>query len=205
MKVYTFDTLKKVTVRFDSCQRTRPAQVRFRFSIRNEHIWFNELVQIDITYLFVHRVLDVVDCATHFSAAKVLPNASSDLIFSTLRTYSTATYTVMLHRARIGQGTSFGTLFKSLASQFKIIVDQTGIEARSSLNICDNYHQPLRKTYHKLNIAYPDKECCISLAKAVKAMNETLEPKGIVSSSLFFLASSLKFLLSSTIFLSDWV
>lgn len=65
-------------------------------------------------------------------------------------------------------------------------MDTTGIEARSSLGICERHHQPLRNVYRKLEISYPKVPKTLLLAMAVKGINDTLGPESLGPSLLVF-------------------
>ena len=84
------------------------------------------------------------------------------------------------------QGLSFGDLFISISAHSNVEVQRTGVEAHSSLGIGEIYHHPLRITYRKLEIDYPSIEKSILLSIAVKAMNDSLGPEGLVPSALVF-------------------
>ena len=65
-------------------------------------------------------------------------------------------------------------------------IRRTGIEAHSSLGIGERYHSPLRNTYTKLKTDHPKATRSLLLRMAIKAMNDTLGPEGIVPSALVF-------------------
>jgi len=50
----------------------------------------------------------------------------------------------------------------------------TGTEAHSSLGLGERYHDPLRNTFRKMKVSYPDTPDDYLLFVAVKAMNDTL-------------------------------
>jgi len=52
----------------------------------------------------------------------------------------------------------------------------TGTEAHSSLGLGERYHDPLRNTFRKMKVSYPDTPDDYLLFVAVKAMNDTLGP-----------------------------
>lgn len=85
----------------------------------------------------------------------------------------------------VGQGSYFGNAFAQMGELSNVKAQRTGTEADSSLGLGENYHQPLRKTYKKTMTEYPQTEPRISLAALVKAMNDTLGPKGLVPSAGF--------------------
>lgn len=56
----------------------------------------------------------------------------------------------------------------------------------SSLGAGERYHQPLRATFRKIRLACPKVCKEFLLIMAVKAMNDTLGPKGLLHSALVF-------------------
>lgn len=64
--------------------------------------------------------------------------------------------------------------------------NRTGIEARSSLRLCERFRDPLRTTYRKLKLEHLEIRKGLALLCTVKATNDTLVPEGIVLSALVF-------------------
>eukprot|EP00171_Calliarthron_tuberculosum_P005792 IDg5792t1 len=153
----TLAILQDISNRCDPCQRIRPAPVRFRVSFGTENAKFNERIILDIMYIDSHPVLHIVDEGTRFSAARFLPSIDVEAIWDTL-----------------------------LRSRANVEVQATGTESHSSLNIGERYHQPLRSTFRKMALDYPQVDKGLLLQLAVKSMNDTLGPEGIVPSSLVF-------------------
>ena len=58
--------------------------------------------------------------------------------------------------------------------------------ASHALGIGERYHTPLRNTYRKLKVEFPQMNKHILLSISVKAGNDTLGPEGIVPSALVF-------------------
>lgn len=182
----TRSALEQISARCDPCQRIKHAPLRFRVSFGSGNVRFNERIIIDIMYIDGDPILHIVDEGTHFSAARFLPNARTDTIWSTILSSWSAIYTGMPHRILVDQGSAFGDPFMHLARISGVEVQRTGIEAHSSLNLGERYHEPLRTTYRKLMIAHPGADKHLTLALCVKAMNDTLGPNGVVPSSLVF-------------------
>lgn len=63
---------------------------------------------------------------------------------------------------------------------------QTGVEAHSSLNIGERLHQTLRQAFRKLRLDHPKIGIRLLLSVAVKALNDTIGPDGVVPSALLF-------------------
>eukprot|EP00171_Calliarthron_tuberculosum_P007112 IDg7112t1 len=73
-----------------------------------------------------------------------------------------------------------------MAARSNVEIEGTGIEAHSSLSICERYDDPLRSTHRKMSIDYPTANKDLLLHLTVKAINDTLGLEGLVPSSLVF-------------------
>ena len=93
-------------------------------------------------------------------------------------------YPRLPHKVLVDQGSAFGDLFVNTAATTHTKVQMTGIEAHSSLGIGEHYHQSLRITFCKLKLEFPNIDPQLFLIMAVKALNDTLGPEGLVPSAL---------------------
>lgn len=182
----TRKSLEDITARCDPCQRIQSAPLRFRVSFGAENVRFNERIIVDIMYIDGDPILHIIDEGTHFNAARFLPDVGTDTIWKTILLSWTSIYTGMPHRILVDQGSAFGEPFANLCRVGGVEVQRTGVEAHSSLNIGERYHEPLRKTFRKLMSAYPKADKHLTLSLSVKAMNDTLGPAGVVPSALVF-------------------
>jgi hypothetical protein len=120
---------------------------RFKFVLKDDYE-FNYSVVIDILYLEGKPVLQVVDSATSFGAARFLKDMSARNAWDTLRTCWIDTYQgppdYVVHDA----GKNFtSTEFKQLASSMSIEVKELPVEAHNSVGLVERYHTPLRRAY----------------------------------------------------------
>ena len=182
----TLRVLQDISSRCDPCQRIQHAPTRFRVSLGAEGLRFNERVMMDIMVIDGNPVLHIVDEATRFSAASYLPNSSTETVWKTILKCWATIYTGLPNRILTDQGTQFQGRFVDLARAADVDVSSTGIEAHSSLGLCERYHEPLRTTVRKIMVSFPSTEKELALACAVKAMNDTLGPEGLVPSALVF-------------------
>lgn len=182
----TLKILEDISKRCDPCQRIQPAPTRFRVTLGAEDVKFNEEILMDIMYIDNRPILHIVDASTHFSAARFLPNVSVKTIWSVLVDCWFCIYTGLPNRILVDQGTSFGESFVQLARASDVQVNKTGIEAHSSLSICERYHQPLRNTFRKIKLENPNASPELILSLSVHAMNNTLGPEGLVPVALVF-------------------
>lgn len=178
--------LEDLTKRRDPCQRIQHAPHRFRVTIGAENVRFNERIMMDIMYIGNAPILHIVDEATRFSAARFLPKVSSDCIWRVLLECWATIYTGLPNRILTDEGSQFGEKFIHLAKLSNVEVNRTGVEAHSNLGIGERYHEPLRTTFRKIMSADPTRNMHTALACAVKAMNDTLGPEGLVPSALVF-------------------
>ena len=182
----TLSVLDDLTKRCDPCQRVQNAPRRFRVSFGAENVRFNERILLDIMYINGNAILHIVDDGTHYSAARFLPDVSTKTIWKTILECWATIYTGLPNRMLVDQGSAFGPLFISIGAMSNIEVQRTGIEAHSSLGVCERYHQPLRQTYRKIMAAHPASDPKLVLALSVRAMNDTLGPEGLVPTALVF-------------------
>lgn len=167
-------------------QRIQRAPRRFRVTMGTEHIQFNERVLMDVMYLDGRPLLHVVDEGTHMSAAQFLPNKSTKSVWNAFLKCWCNIYTGMPNRILVDQGTEFGSTFVHLAAECGATVDHTGVEAHSSLGLCERYHEPIRTIYRKLRTEHPNMPRDLALSLALKGMNDVSRPEGITPSSLVF-------------------
>ena len=182
----TLEALNEITEHCDPCQRIKRAPLRFRVSFGAEHVRFNERILVDMMFIDGAPVLHIIDEGTKFSAARFLPNQQTGTIWKTILECWAVIYTGLPHRILTDQGSNFGDAFVEIGRAHNVEVQRTGVEAHSSLGLGERYHGPLRNTYRKLRISYPNADKALTLAMAVKAMNDTLGPEGIVPSALVF-------------------
>ena len=123
---------------------------RFKFTLKDDYE-FNYSVIIDILYLEGKPVLQVIDAATSFGAARFLKDMSARNAWDTLRACWIDAYQgppdYVVHDA----GKNFtSTEFKQLASSMSIEVKEVPVEAHNSVGKVERYHAPLRRAYEIL-------------------------------------------------------
>ena len=182
----TLRILEGLAKRRDPCQRIHNAPNRFRVSFGGGNVRLNESLLIDKMYLEEKPFLHIVDEGTRFSAACFVSEVSAMTIWKTILTCWATVYTGLPRKILVDKGSQFGDLFISLGAVSYVKVRRTGIESHNSLGLGERYHQPLRNTFRKLRIAYPDKERQKLLSFGVKALNDTLRPGGLFPSALVF-------------------
>ncbi|EED22562.1 conserved hypothetical protein [Talaromyces stipitatus ATCC 10500] len=169
------------------CQMNRQAPRRFKFTLTDDQE-FNFEIVVDVMYLDGEPVLHVVDSATSFQAAKFLKSLSAKDTWEAIRMTWIDTYLgppdVISHDA----GTNFAANeFKVEAMMMGIRCHQMPVEAHSGIGKVERYHAPLRRAF---NIISAEMGSTVSkdvvLQMAVKAINDTAGPDGIVPTVLVF-------------------
>jgi len=145
-----------------------------------------EQAYIDIMYLEGRPVLHIVDAATRFSAARFLTKVSTESVWEAIIMCWSSVYTGLPHCIRVDEGTQFRKIFAELSALHDVEIKKSGIQSHNSLGVGERYHKPLRDTYRKLKLDHPSMQRQVLLAVAVKAMNDTLGPEGVVPSALVF-------------------
>jgi hypothetical protein len=161
---------------------------RFKFTLKEDHE-FNYSVIVDVLYLDGKPVLQVVDSATAFGAARFLKDMSARTTWDTLHACWIDTYLGPLDMIVHDAGKNFAsTEFKQLARSMAIEVKEVPVEAHNSIGLVERYHTPLQCSYEiiydELKDEHIDKE--MTLQMAVKAVNNSAGPNGLVPTLLVF-------------------
>jgi hypothetical protein len=169
------------------CQMHSRAPGRFRFTIRDDAD-FNYRLIVDIMYINTKPVLHAVDEATAFQAARFLANMKARTAWDTLRAMWIDTYVGPPDIIVTDAGTNFvGENFVDNARIMAIEVEEIPVEAHHSIGKVERYHAPIRRAFEVItadlgNKISPDN----ALQMAVKAVNDTAGPDGLVPTLLVF-------------------
>lgn len=169
------------------CQLNGPAPRRFKFTLRDDRE-FNYEILVDVMYLSGRPVLHVVDWATAFQGARFLKSMSAKVAWQTLRALWIDTYQGPPDIIRHDAGTNFASQeFRSEARVMGIECKQVPVEAHWSIGKVERYHQALRRAYEILYAELHDTtDDDAILQMAVKAVNDTAGPDGLVPTLLVF-------------------
>ena len=151
-----------------------------------ENVRFNKRLLIDVMYLDGKPALHIMDEGTDLSAARFVKEVSTAAIWATILEYWATISTGLPRKILVDQGSPFGNLFASIGALSNVDAQRTGIGSQNSLGPGERYRPPLRNTYCKLCIAYPDRDRQLLLSMSVKAINDTFGPDGLVPSALMF-------------------
>ena len=161
---------------------------RFKFTLKDNYE-FNYLVIIDIMYLDRKPILQVIDSITTFKATRFLKDMSACMAQDTLRACQINTYLgpldMVVHNTRKN---FISTEFKQLVNLIVIEIKEVLVEAHNSVGLVKRYYVPLRRTYKiiqdELKDEHINKEMILQIA--IKAVNDSIGPNGIVLTLLVF-------------------
>ena len=179
--------IKKLTTHCHQCQMNGKSPGRFKFSLKDDRN-FNYEVIVDILYLDSKPVLQVVDEATSFQAARFLKDMRAKTVWDTLQMCWIDTYQgppdYVVHDA----GSNFASFeFRSNARAMAIDVKEVPVEAHHSIGKVERYHQPLRRAYSIISQELKGKASPENILQmAVKAVNDSAGPDGLVPTLLVF-------------------
>lgn len=127
----------------------------------------------------------VVDNETRFSTARLLPNVSTNTIWKGTVECWACMYTGLPNWTLTYQGSHCEVNFFVLARLANVEVNWSGIEAHAGLGLVERYHEPFPTTFRKIEISRPDVDKHLALSCSVNAINDTLEPEGLVPLACF--------------------
>jgi hypothetical protein len=180
--------IEKLTKFCSFCQKYGKSPGRFKFRLADDTLDFNHSIYVDIMYIDGMPIIHVIDEATRFSAARFLRNVSAKTTWETLRICWIDTYLgppdYIVHDA----GKNFTSKeFRQHASSLAVTTKCVPVEAHWSIGLVERAHTTLRRAYQIVKEELGDttsKEPCLQMA--VKAMNDTAGPDGLVPTLLVF-------------------
>lgn len=173
----------------DHCQKHRGPPQRFKFKLQDDSAQFNHSIIVDVMYIDNHPVLHVVDEATNFQAARWLQNISSKHTWDAIRACWIDVYIGPPDYIVTDAGSNFtGKEFHQCATSMAVCVKNIPVEAHWSIGLVERYHALLRRSYE---IIYQElKGESLSrdniLQMAVKSINDTAGPNGLIPTLLVF-------------------
>jgi hypothetical protein len=169
------------------CQSHGSAPQRFKFSIKDES-YFNYEVIIDIVQISGKNVLHVIDADTSFQAATFLKSLSARDTWDALCKCWINTYQGPPDYIVHDPGTNFASEeFRTRARIVGAECRQMPVEAHWAIGKVERAHAPLRRVFNILKAEIGDRTTDESLLQmAIKALNDTAGPNGIVPTLLVF-------------------
>ncbi|KAA8490625.1 hypothetical protein FVE85_9398 [Porphyridium purpureum] len=173
---------------------------RSTFKVAAEiEVAFNHNVSIDIMYLDASQsergspVLHAVCNGTKFNAAWFLNEGSTSSPSETAQDFFRLFFRGWIsifgspHRVTVDQQTNLASAdFKTLMLGECVLVDPVPVESHWSQGTVERHHEPLRKVYLRVRHDFPNMESKDCLAIAVRAINVTTGPEGLIPSLLVF-------------------
>ena len=180
--------ITKLTKFCHQCQMHGSNPGRFRFTLRDD-IEFNYQVLVDVMFLNAKPVLHIIDTATSFQAARFLRNMMAKEVWDNLRLAWIDTYVGPPDTIVTDAGTNLTAAeFKANARIMAIELEEVPVEAHNSIGKLERYHAPLRQAFNviKADLQGHGTVDKIILQMAVKAVNDTVGPNGLVPTLLVF-------------------
>jgi hypothetical protein len=181
--------LSRVAEFCHQCQTHGRAPGRFKFALKDDPV-FNHTVVADIMYLDGNSpVLQVVDEATSFQAARFLNDISAEHTWDALRLCWIDVYLGPPEVIKHDAGKNFkSATFRQSAATLGITTEAVPIEAAHSIGLVERYHIPLRRAYDIISSELNGKPVSrdIRLQMAVKAVNDTAGYDGLIPTLLVF-------------------
>ena len=181
-------TIEKLTEFCHQCQMHSNAPGRFKFKLRDD-LDFNHEVLVDVMYLEGKPVLHIIDVATSFQAARFLQAMTAKATWDALRYAWIDTYIGPPDTVTSDAGSNFTAAeFKANAHIMGIQIENVPVEAYNSIGKLERYHGPLRRAWEIIKVdmrglGLSDENI---LQMAIKAVNDTAGPDGLVPTLLVF-------------------
>jgi hypothetical protein len=143
---------------------------------------------VDVIYIDDKPILHAVNETTFFQAARFLTNLQAKTTWDTLRAIWVNTYASPPNVIITNAGKSFiGAEFVANARIMAIEIEEVPVKAHNSIGKIERYYGPLKRAFEVIsanlgNAITPDH----MLQMAVKAVNDTAGPDGLVPTLLVF-------------------
>ena len=179
--------LERIAATCDICQRAAQKPHRFRVSLPEGDIVFNRTVCLDLMFLDSKTVLHIVDKDTKFSAAAFLGRETAEAVWEVYMRIWTNKYIGFSDVMSADQGPQFRSIaWKNFFNMAGMKLELSGVESHNALGVGERYHSFLRQIYRKVRAQHPEIPTEYALSLAVKAMNDSAGPKGLVPTLLVF-------------------
>lgn len=179
--------LHRLTRVCEHCQKHGKSPGRFKFTLRDDNIDFNHSIYIDIMYIEGQPVLHIIDEATRYQAARWMKDISAKHTWDLLRLCWIDTYVGPPEYVVHDAGKNFiSREFRQNAKGMAISTKSVPVEAHWSIGLVERAHPVLRRAYQVIKSDLPDITRDIALQMAVKAVNDTAGPGGLVPTLLVY-------------------
>lgn len=140
--------MENVIKHCNKCQRYGGALTRFKFTLRDDDIYFDHSIYLDIMYIDNKTLLNVLDETNRFQAARWLPNSGSIKVSNALRACWIDAYPEPPDIINHDAGTSYiSSEFQHYPLFLELKTKEVPVEAANSMGIVERYHRPLQRAY----------------------------------------------------------
>ncbi|EKD18830.1 hypothetical protein MBM_03072 [Drepanopeziza brunnea f. sp. 'multigermtubi' MB_m1] len=159
-----------------------------RFSIKlKDDTDFNDTVYVDVMHLDGKNVLHVVCDSTNFQAATFLKSMSAQHLLKGFNRCWVNTYVGPPTNVVHDPGTNFNSVtFRGYLKGISSTPKQMPVEAHHSVELVERYHVPVRRAFKIVTKELPKAPKEDRLQMAIKAINDTAGPNGLVPTLLVF-------------------
>ena len=168
------------------CQFNSQKPRRFKFTLREDKI-FNHTIYVDVVTIRKKNALHVVDEATRYQAARWLPTMSADDVWRSLRMCWIDVYLGPPDMVAHDAGKNFIARAFQMNTRFmNIRTKPIPVESPNSMSFVERYHTPLKRAFEIIRIELPDLSDEEILQYAVKSLNDSVGPEGLVPTLLVY-------------------
>jgi len=142
---------------------------------------------MDLMWLNKKAVLHIVDTATSFQNATFIRNQSSKELWNDFIDCWASVYTGFPEIVRLDRQSGFtADEFRNYAKNVGVNLQFSGIESHNAIGSGERYHMPLRRVFNVLKKEHTSLNDKNILRIALKGINDTMGPNGLVPSLLVF-------------------
>lgn len=188
VKDLSTETLAEINRACRHCQMNEKKPGRFLFTIKDD-LEFNHTFQLDIFYMDGKPYLHGIDGATGWNVCAAIPDESAATIWNTARYLIIDMLQGPPREFLVDAGRNFNSEeFKAHAKSMDVTVRSVPVEAHNSVGKIERAHAPLRRAFTILREELKHQKLSdkFVLQMAVKAVNDTAGPNGLVPTLLVF-------------------
>ena len=179
--------LEEIERSCDVCQRMAKGPNRFRVTLPQNDIIFNRTLSCDLFTIEGKITLHIVDRDTKFNAAAFLNAKTSEEVWKVYQTIWSNRYAGHPVELHVDSGPQFvSNRFRNLCQLAGISLKISGVESHNSIGVGERYHSFLRRIYQKVIREHPNINNDAALEIAVRVLNDTAGPNGLVPTLLVF-------------------
>ncbi len=185
----TLEALKEIQSKFEPCSVISRRELPFQVAnVKAEELVFNREISMDLFEIDGKYVLHIIDTDTHFSTVRFLNNRMNvDDVWDVFLSSCTLIYGYIPAIMFCYYGSVFMSgKSKEVADENGAALILSGVHYHNGIIVCERYHAPLGTIYWCIRIECPEVDENLALQSAVKAMNDTVAPEGLVPLLLAF-------------------